>query len=145
MNRGHVLFIDDNEAELRLYKEAFSQAGFPSETITFSDAEAALRFITESRDKLFLIICDIKMPGMSGPELLKKLNEDHELKMQAVPFIFFSNSDADQDIEEAYSLAAQGYFQKPLELDELTDLFRRIIAYWSAARIPRYKHHVDNN
>jgi CheY-like chemotaxis protein len=146
MNRGNVLLIDDSISELRLYKEAFKDTGYPKELVTFSDAHLAYDYIVKNHEKIFLIICDVNMPGMTGPDLLKKINENHELKMQAIPFMFFSNSENEKDIEAAYSLSAQGYFHKPTGIEELTRLFQRIIDYWSSARIPRTKHHfIDKN
>lgn len=77
------------------------------------------------------------MPKITGIELLKKINEDSNLRMQAIPFIFLSNSSSAKDVEKAYTLAAQGYFQKPMALDELTEIFNCIVNYWSKAQIPR--------
>jgi CheY-like chemotaxis protein len=141
MKRGSVVLIDDDEAELRLYEEAFKLTGFPRELITFSTGEAAYRFIADKNEEIFVIISDINMPAMSGPDLLRKINANPDLKMKCIPFLFFSNSENEKDIEEAYKLAVQGYFQKPFEIEELTALFKAIINYWSAARIPRHKHH----
>jgi CheY-like chemotaxis protein len=77
---------------------------------------------------------------LSGPELLDRINQDHELKMAAIPFIFLSNSAQEKDILCCYELAPQGYFQKPFEPLQMTELFKRIINYWTAAFVPYRKY-----
>lgn len=137
MRYDTILLIDDNKSELRLMEEAYKHTGYLYPLKSFSDATSALDYIKRHALELFAIICDISMPGMNGTDLLKALNKDHELKMEAIPFIFMSNSKAPQDIEEAYSLSAQGYFQKPMRLEETEDLFKTIITYWSRSQIPK--------
>jgi CheY-like chemotaxis protein len=74
---------------------------------------------------------------LSGLELLEKINADYKLKMKAIPFIFLSNSNSAKDVEQAYALGAQGYYVKPLLLDELSEIFKGIVNYWKMAQIPQ--------
>ncbi len=104
---------------------------------TFHDSTLALKYIQDTRSKIFIIICDLNMPKMTGIELLASINADHELKMHAIPFIFLSDSRNSAEIESAYALNAQGYFVKPNKLSELADIINIIVSYWSRTRIPR--------
>ncbi len=141
MKRGVVVLIDDNKVELELFKIAFHETHFPRDLVTFSDPREAWKYLTHHMKEVFIVLCDINMPVMTGPELLEKINQNHELKMLTTPFIFLSNSDIAKDIDHAYTLAAQGYFQKPMDTEHMTKLLNLIIDYWTAARIPRDKHH----
>jgi CheY-like chemotaxis protein len=132
-----IVIIDDSRPELRLYEEAFKDSNLPYQLKIFEDGISALKFIIIHVQEIFAILCDISMPGMSGSDLLEKINESHELKMECVPFIFLSNSKVKDDVEKAYSLAAQGYFQKPMTLAEMQELFNVIVQYWTKAQIPR--------
>ncbi len=135
---SQIILIDDNHTELRLAKEAFQQIpGNPYEVIFFDRSPEAFGYIKQNAADIFIVICDIKMPQMTGMEMLEQINADYELKMEAIPFIFLSNSENLKEIEHAYSLAAQGYFVKPLQLEKLAKLFRTLIDYWSMATIPR--------
>ena len=136
LKQKEIMIIDDNVSELRLFEEAFKETHLNFVLKKFTDAKDALNYFVIHAKEIFMIISDISMPGMTGPELLDTINQNHELKMEAVPFIFFSNSNNQKDILNAYSLAAQGYFQKPMELNESVDLFKSLIDYWSRARIP---------
>jgi CheY-like chemotaxis protein len=136
MERGEILLIDDNKAELRLLKEAFEATGFPRKLKTFEDPYKAFDYIVKNVKSIFIILCDINMPGLSGFGLLEKINQDEALKMAVIPFIFLADSAQEKDILHAYKLAPQGYFQKPYQGEDMTKLFRMIINYWTAAFIP---------
>src|SRR5258706_9898244 len=105
MNNGQIILIDDNYAELRICQEAMKMANPYNELKTFNNAVQALEYIKHHYRQIFAVICDIKMPQMTGIELLEEINADFELKMLAIPFIFFSNSSNEKDVERAYSLA----------------------------------------
>jgi len=140
MERGEIVLIDDNKSEMRLLQEAFSDTGFPRKLTTFTDSTTALEYIMKNAKGIFIILCDISMPKLSGPDLLDKLNQDQELKMASIPFIFLTNSAQESDILRCYKLNPQGYFQKPFRTEEMTNLFRQIINYWTAAFIPYHKY-----
>ena len=135
MNDGTIILIDDSASELRLCELALEDSKHDHTYLTFLDPISAYDYIESHIKEVFIIICDIKMPRMTGIELLEKINANRELRMQAIPFIFLSNSSAPEDIEKAYLLAAQGYFQKPLDLVDLTQIFELIISYWSIAHM----------
>jgi CheY-like chemotaxis protein len=137
MKNKQIVIIDDNEAELRLYEEAYNETGQPYFLKKFTDAQSAFSYLVLHIKEVFIILCDISMPGMGGSDLLAKINKNHELKMEVIPFIFLSNSNIEKDVRKAYSLSAQGYFKKPMTLLEMEDLFKSIISYWSHAQIPR--------
>ena len=139
-----IVIIDDNAAELRLCKEALTNIPHNRPVVTFTDAMSAYTYIHEQADKIFVIICDVKMPHMNGPELLERINENPHLKFLCTPFIFLTNSNSIKDIEHAYALSAQGYFQKPMHIDALSEIFRSILDYWNKCRIPRERVSYDD-
>jgi len=143
MSKKEIILIDDNKAELKLFKEAIKGINHSRELVFFDSSPAALEYIRENAEKVFIIICDINMPQLTGIELLESINKDHELRLQAMPFIFLSNSAIPAEVEKAYLSAGQGYFQKPYSLDALREIFKMIIRYWSTAQLPRYIHEVN--
>lgn len=66
-----ILFVDDEESIRLLYQEEFEEGGY--EVILASNGEEALARFAETRPDLLVI--DIKMPGMDGIELLKRIRE----------------------------------------------------------------------
>jgi CheY-like chemotaxis protein len=136
MKNTTIVLIDDSKEEIQLFKLAFNDVNTLSSLITFNDAPSAFDYIVENAKRIFIILCDISMPRMSGFDLLEKINADHQLKMSAIPFIFFTNSSQEEDVQKAYSLTAQGFFQKPMNIDDLESVFNSIVHYWRNARIP---------
>jgi CheY-like chemotaxis protein len=137
LRRGQIIIIDDSKDDLFFTLEAFKDVPEKYSIVTLRSAVEALKYIQDNRKKIFVIICDLNMPKMTGIELLASINADHELKMHAIPFIFLSDSRNTVEIESAYALNAQGYFVKPNKISELTDIMNVIVSYWSMTRIPR--------
>ena len=114
-----VAIIDD-EADMR---DSISQwlelSGF--KTVTFDSANAALAVI--GADFRGIVLSDIRMPGMDGMELLKRL---HALDA-ALPVIMLTGHGDVQMAVEAMRIGAQDFVEKPFDPEKLTDLVRRAI------------------
>jgi CheY-like chemotaxis protein len=81
-----------------------------------------------------VIVIDLKMPRLSGLEVLRWLHDHPECP--AVPTIVFSASRMDKDVKEAYRLGATSYFVKPNHFSELIDLVGIMYHYWQRAERP---------
>lgn len=129
----NVLFIEDNEADCRAVKEAFSSVCANAELYTAKDAKTGLEFIF-GRDETApafvpdLVLLDLNLPGMSGRDILKAIKNDSE--KGKIPVIIFSSSSSQEDINEAYALGANCYLNKPLRYTELIRLFTLICDFW---------------
>jgi|GEM_PF-4569674 len=75
---------------------------------------------------------DLKMPSVSGLELLRWLREQPEF--QTLPIILTSSSHR-QDLLAAFSLGANGYVIKPGNSDQLLNLVRALQPFWSSESI----------
>ena len=109
-----LLIVDDEEALLKLLEAQFSeQTDF--EIVTATSAEAALQILSKKRFPI--IITDLKMPGMSGLELCKKIRESN-------PLSYIIAMTGYQDFFELKNCLAEGfddYFKKPFEFAELLE------------------------
>jgi len=85
-----------------------------------------------------LIITDLKMPCVDGLDVLRWLAQHPEYRR--VPKILLSGSSLERDIDEAYRLGANTYFQKPATLDEYRALIHQIICYWAHTQRPVIRH-----
>jgi CheY-like chemotaxis protein len=82
-----------------------------------------------------VIISDLKMPRLSGLELLEWLrNHPH---CAVIPAILLSGSTLEEDIMKAYELGANTYFRKPASFGELVELLRRLRDYWEQSELPK--------
>jgi len=131
-----IILIDDHPYEVDLLNLALEKLHLDYEIIYFSNAKEAYTYFEKTTDPIFIIISDINMPGMNGIELRKEIDRNTKLKKKTIPYIFFSSSTKECDVDEAYDYNAQGYFKKPMGLDEMTELFDSIIKYWQKCRHP---------
>jgi CheY-like chemotaxis protein len=135
--KKYIVIVDNSEKELRLLEDCYSELQLQYSLKMFDNAADAYDFIAKTSLQIFMIMTELSIPGMKGTDLLELINKSHELKLSAIPFIFISNSDVQRDVERAYELSAQGYFQKPVDAERMKYMMLRIIDYWELAKIPR--------
>jgi len=75
-----------------------------------------------------LILLDLNMPRMSGRDVLKAVRSKVDLK--TIPIIILTTSTHDQDVTEAYGLAANSYIVKPVELDKFFSMILQMQEFW---------------
>jgi len=75
-----------------------------------------------------LILLDLKMPRLSGFDVLAWLR--HEEKCRWLPVIVLSSSNHEADVQRAYSLGANSYLVKPVAFDSLVEIVQAIERYW---------------
>lgn len=133
---GPIIIVEDDSDDQELLRESFEELGIPNMLRFFNSCLSALDFLLATVEKPFLIISDINLPIMSGIEFFKKVAADASLKRKCIPFIFLSTTSANETVEQIYQLPAQGFFVKPVSVQEHQELIKAIIDYWRFARIP---------
>jgi len=118
--RGMVYVIDDDESVRKALKRLFRSADFDVET--FSSAEEFLSNSRPGQDACILI--DIRMPGITGFDLQKRLLSQGI----RIPVIVISASDDVQIREQAKEAGAVGFFRKPVDDQALLDAI-----WWATA------------
>ncbi len=75
-----------------------------------------------------LILLDLKMPGIDGVEVLRKIKEAPEVKR--VPVIMLTSSEEEEDRMGSYKAGANGYLVKPISFDDFSRMIRSVVSYW---------------
>jgi CheY-like chemotaxis protein len=75
-----------------------------------------------------LILLDLKLPKVSGHEVLRALKSDE--RTRHIPVVVLSSSDERSDVEKCYALGANSYVVKPVDFTEFTETVQRIGTYW---------------
>jgi len=136
---GHILIIEDDEDDKDMLVEIIEQLTVRNKIIWFDTCDKAYEFLRETRDPIFIIFSDINLPKKTGLELKQDIDKDPELKRKSIPFIFYSTSASDKDINEAYSdLSVQGFFEKENDYNTIRCNIKTILDYWSISKKPRY-------
>lgn len=113
-----ILIVDDDDAIRGMIFDLLSDK---YECNTASMAEEALQYIeVETYDA---ILTDIAMPGLTGVELLQKIQEHHP----ATPVILISGKGSEQDPKDLLDLGAFAYITKPFNLDDLEAVVERAL------------------
>ena len=111
--RSMVYVIDDDESVRKALKRLLRSADLDVET--FSSAE---EFLSNSRqEQKACIVIDIRMPGLTGFDLQKRLGSQGV----RIPVIVISASDDVQTREHAKELGAVNFFRKPVDDQALLD------------------------
>ena len=111
MSRSKILVVDDDESLRRVMQLQLEEAGY--EVITAAGAKEALALTEEQMPAL--VITDLKMPGVSGMELLRSLRSEHP-ETTVVMITAFGTV---QTAVEAMKSGAYDYITKPVDFDEL--------------------------
>lgn len=82
------------------------------------------------------IVLDVRMPGMSGLQLLETIRRHKECKRSSV--IMLTVSDKDQDRDSARELGASGYILKSPEYPEPTVFVKDLYGHWVRGEVPDY-------
>ena len=131
-----VLLVEDDLNDIFLVKRAFKLARLETPLQVVTDGEEAIRYLRgEGRyaDRSAypvpkLVVMDIKMPRLTGFEVLEKVKQDGPLRR--IPIVIVSSSDRLEDINRAYELGANAYMVKPMDYRSVEHLFESITHYW---------------
>jgi CheY-like chemotaxis protein len=134
--RGPIVVIEDDLDDQELLEETFKVLNYPNKVIFFTDGYEALNYIERTEIQPFLILSDINMPKIDGFELRKKIQNNEELKVKCIPYLFFTTGANRQAVYDAYAMSAQGFFIKPNSVNALQDVIRKIIDYWTECYSP---------
>ena len=123
-----VVVVDDNYDDLALTATLLGKVAGVSRLIQIVDAEHAVECLggleRSGPDFPRAIVLDVKMPGMTGLDLLEWIRE-HKVFDQ-VPVIMWSSSDDPRDIERAARLGAQCYVGKYPPVPAVEEMFKAI-------------------
>ena len=131
-----ILFAEDSMEDALLTIRALTKSGFTNKLLHVKDGAEALDFIfcrgiyAERNPKLRpkLLLLDLKMPKMSGIQVLEKVKGDAELK--SLPVVILTSSQEDPDIAKCYSLGANSYIVKPVDSNKFFNAIKEIGMYW---------------
>ena len=134
-----ILLIEDNIDHRELIINEIKKNKELVRTIySVEDGQEALDFLFrkgkyQTVNKYFvlgLIILDIRLPKVSGLEILKKIKLDEQLK--TVPVVVFTSSSHHQDLVQAYANYVNSYVIKPVKFEDFIDKMKKIMFYWNS-------------
>jgi CheY-like chemotaxis protein len=134
--RIHLLLVEDDDLDVMNVHRALDAAAEVASITVARDGASALKLLRAGglpMDRLVLVT-DLRMPRMSGLDMLREMRADGRLKR--IPVVVLSTSDDPNDRDAAYALGAAGYFVKPAAPSRFRQIMDALRGYWSAVELP---------
>lgn len=124
-----ILVVDDDPGDVLMIEEALSGSTIDKTIDVVSDGQEAMEFLRgegrhEGALRPDMILLDLNMPRMDGRQVLGAVKSDEDLR--TIPIVVLTTSNADTDILGSYTLQANAYVTKPIDLDDFNEVVRRI-------------------
>lgn len=127
-----ILLVEDSASDVRLIKEALKDGGVSVQMTVARDGVEAMAILNSSEQgnapRPDLIVLDLNLPRKNGREVLAEIKTSPRLKQ--IPVLVMTSSQADEDISQCYSLNANCYITKPIDLSEYIHVVRTIEDFW---------------
>ena len=114
-----VLVVEDNEKNMKLFRDVLQATGY--EPLEASSGERALTLAAEGAPALVLM--DIQLPDIDGIEALRRLRENE--RTARIPVLALTAQAMDGDRERFLAAGFDGYLSKPVDVPELIATVRR--------------------
>lgn len=135
-----ILLVEDNPEDVELTLHALGKHNLTNRVIVARDGAEALDILFPGGEPASngsvprLVLLDLKLPKLSGLEVLARMRAADELSR--VPIVVLTSSKEDKDIEEAYRLGANSYIVKPVEFDSFVKSVQDVGLYWMVLNQP---------
>jgi CheY-like chemotaxis protein len=131
-----TLLLEDDENDIFFMRRAWKQAGILHPLFVLEDGQAGIDYLRGAgrfadREKYplpYLLLLDLKLPKLSGKEVLSWIREQPEWRTLIV--IALSSSSLDKDINDVYQLGANSFLAKPSTPDKRLALVKQVNDYW---------------
>ncbi len=128
-----ILMVEDNPGDVRLAQEALKGGKVWNHLHVVEDGVSALDFLYRREPygeapRPDMILLDLNLPRKDGREVLATIKADKRL--QSIPVIVLTSSQAEEDILRAYDLSANCYISKPVDFGQFIKIVRTIEEFW---------------
>ena len=137
MNGKYVLLVEDNPDDVTLTEMAFRRGKVTNPLVVVSDGQEALDFLDAKGkysernpgDKPALILLDLKLPLVSGLDVLKAIRAESRTS-QIPTVVVLTSSLEEKDRTDSYKLGANDFIRKPPSYTDFVEVIQQIKAKW---------------
>ena len=137
-----ILLVEDTPQDAELTTRALKKNNLANRLITVEDGAEALDFIfcrgkyatRNNAHSPKVVLLDLKLPKVSGLEVLRALKQDE--RTRSIPVVVVTSSREDPDIKTAYALGANSYVVKPVDFDAFAAAVSSLGMYWLLVNQP---------
>jgi chemotaxis family two-component system response regulator Rcp1 len=128
-----ILLVEDNPGDVRLTREALSEAKVRNSLSVAGDGVDALAFLRREGaystvPRPDIILLDLNLPKKDGRQVLAEVKADPRLLR--IPVVILTTSKAEEDILKTYDLHANCFITKPVDFDQFVKVVKSIEHFW---------------
>lgn len=135
MSGALLLLVEDNPDEALLARRALRGCSVTADLVVAASGEEALALLQEDpygglpdAPKPVLVLLDLKLPGIDGIEVLRRIRADE--RTRTLPVVVLSSSRARRDVTSCYEVGANGFVQKAVDFDQFLESMKALTSYW---------------
>ncbi len=131
-----ILLVEDNPDHVELIRRSLQDHLIANNLHHVSDGEQAMAYLLHedqfkgegSSPRPQLVLLDLRLPKVGGLEVLEKIKNNP--KLQTIPVVILTSSEAEKDVTMAYKCKANSYLVKPVDFDQFTRMMKELGFYW---------------
>lgn len=137
----HVLLVEDNPNDAELTLGELGKHMHPGHIDHVKDGVEAIdylrrrgRYAGRADAKPLVVLLDLKLPMVSGLDVLREIKGDPLLR--ATPVVVLTSSREERDVVESYELGVNAYVVKPVGFQEFAKAIRTLGLFWAILNEP---------
>jgi two-component system response regulator len=142
MNDRPILLVEDSADDVELTTLALAEAKITNPVVVASNGVEALDYLLgtgahagrDTTEQPVVVLLDIKLPLLSGIDVLRRMREDE--RTRRTPVVMLTSSKEQVDIAATYDLGANSYVQKPVDFENFVVAARQLGLYWTVLNQP---------
>jgi len=136
-----ILLAEDNIKDVELTLSALEEHRLANEVVVARDGAEAMdylnaegKFAGHFNGLPAVVLLDIKMPKLSGLDVLQRMKADSRLKN--IPVVILTSSREEPDLQQAYALGVNAYVVKPVDFQQFVDAVKNLGVFWAVLNEP---------
>ena len=137
-----ILLVEDNPDDEDLTLRALKKNNIKNEVVVARDGVEALEYLfgtegasgSNSRAIPQVVLLDLKLPKVTGLEVLRRIRSEPQTKR--LPVVVLTSSNEEKDLLDSYDLGANSYIRKPVDFEQFTEAVRHLGLYWLVLNEP---------
>jgi len=139
-----ILMVEDNPDDELLTLDALQSSGTKCEIVVTRDGAEALEYLFANgayagrnrHEQPCLVLLDLKLPKLSGFDVLNRMREDGRTRL--LPVVLLTSSSQDEDMIRGYASGANSFVRKPVQFEHFVEAMRSLGQYWlTVNEVPR--------
>jgi CheY-like chemotaxis protein len=129
-----ILLVEDDPADVELTLRALKAINLANHINVVRDGAAALDFLRTAKELPKVVMLDLKLPKVSGIEVLTAIRKDPRHKL--IPVVVMTSSREEPDVAACYALGVNSYIVKPVEFEAFAKAVAEVGLYWMLLNQP---------